>query len=236
LGATVSPFAGLPQPWQRTNNGSFVEPLDRRFGAGQLNIDNSHQILSAAKQNGTDLLPDARTGWDFGTMTAVGETRRYYFDAPSGVSAATLSATATWLRRVPQSGPDFTTATVTLADFELRVYATDPNLNLGALLDSSISPVDNVQHTRTDLIPAGHYALEVRLAGLPAGQSSEDFAVAWQVTFTPVPEPGGVLIVTVVVAAAWRRGEPLPRGRPWRVSCSLAVADCHTSPRAAAAG
>src|SRR5205814_713302 len=112
----------------------------------------------------------------------------------------------TWLRRVPQSGPDFTTATVTLADFELRVFATDSNLNLGAVLDSSLSPVDNVQHTRTDLIPASHYALEVRLAGLPGGQPGEDFAVAWQVTFTPVPEPGGVLLVVVVGAtAAWRR-------------------------------
>jgi MYXO-CTERM domain-containing protein len=205
-GATVAPFAGLAQPWQRTDNGSFVEPLDRRFGAGQLNINNSHLILSAARQNGTDLVADARTGWDFATLTAVGQTRRYYFDAPSDATAATLSATVTWLRRIPQSGPDFTTATATLADFELRVFATDQNLNLGALLDSSLSPVDNVQHTRTDLMPAGHYALEVRLASFPTGQSSEDFAVAWQVSFTPVPDPGGALLVAVVGAAAvWRR-------------------------------
>jgi hypothetical protein len=207
-GATVAPFAGLAQPWQRTNNGTFVEPLDRRFGAGQLNINNSHLILSAAQQNGTDLLPDAATGWDFQTLSGVGQTRRYYFDAPSGVSAATLSATVTWLRRIPQTGPAFTTATATLADFELRIYQTDASLNLGPVIDSSASPVDNVQHTRTDLIPGGHYALEVRLAGLPAGQSSENFAAAWQVTFTPVPEPGGVLIV-VVAAVTWRRA----RGR-----------------------
>lgn len=214
-GATVSEFSGLAQPWQRVNNGTFVEPLDRRFGAGELNVNNSHLILSAAQQNGTDLTPDAHTGWDFGTLSGVGQTRRYYFDAPGGVSAATLTATVTWLRRVPQSGADFSTETVTLANLELRVYETDAALNLGALLDSSLSPVDNVQHTRTSLIPAGHYALEVRLAGLPAGQSAEDFAVAWQVTVVPVPEPGGVLLVAAVAAAVWRRrrgaaGCPVP--------------------------
>jgi hypothetical protein len=94
--------------------------------------------------------------------------------------------------------------TVTLADSELRVFATDPSLNLGALPDSGVSPIDNVQHARADLIPAGHDALEVRLAGLPAGQSGEDFAVAWQVTITPVPEPGGVFLVVVVGFAAAR--------------------------------
>ena len=67
-----------------------------------------------------------------------------------------------------------------------------------------VSPIDNVQHARADLIPAGHDALEVRLAGLPAGQSGEDFAVAWQVTITPVPEPGGVFLVVVVGFAAAR--------------------------------
>lgn len=203
-GATTSPFAGLAQPWHRTDNGSFVEPLDRRFGAGQLNIDNSHQILSAPRQDGTDLSRDAPTGWDFGTLSATAPTRRYYFDAPSGAGNATLTATITWLRRIPQTGGSFTTTTTTLADIDLRIYETDGDLNLGQLVDWSLSPVDNLQHTRTDLLSMGHYALEVSLAELPSGQSSEDFAVAWQVTVTPVPEPSGILLVVVAMAMVFR--------------------------------
>ena len=206
-GATTATFSQLPEPWHRTNNGTFVEPLDRQFGAGQLNINNSHLIISASQQNGADLTRDAPTGWDFTTLTAAGQTRRYFFDVPENAAAPTLTATVTWLRRIPQSGADFTTETATLANFQLRIFETDQNLNLGTLIDSSLSPIDNVQHTLTDLVPTSHYALEVTLAGLPAGQLSEDYAVAWQVTFTPVPEPGDVLLIAAValVLVAWLR-------------------------------
>jgi hypothetical protein len=203
-GATTTQFNGLPQPWQRTDNGGFIEPLDRRFGAGQINIDNSHRILSAPRQDGTDLIRDDPTGWDFGPLTTADSTRTYFFDAPANVGTATLTATVTWLRRIPQSGGDFSTATATLADIELRIYETDGNLNLGQEVDASLSPVDNLQHTRTDLILTNHYALEVTLAGLPVGQSSEDFAIAWQVAVTPVPEPSMILMIAVAVVAAIR--------------------------------
>src|SRR5262249_57078294 len=97
---------------------------------------------------------------------------------------------------IPQSGTLFTTQTATLADLQLRIFETDANLNLGALVDSSLSPVDNVQHTLTNLNPASHYAVEVSLADL-GGQLSVDYAVAWQVTFSPVPEPTCVLLIAV---------------------------------------
>jgi hypothetical protein len=185
-----------------------------------LNIDNSHQIISATRQDGTDLTRDDPTGWDFGTLSNTGSTRRYYFDAPSDVNSATLTATVTWLRRIPQNGSEFTTATATLADIELRVYETDRNLNLGQLVDASLSPVDNLQHTRTNLIPTSNYALEVSLAGLPAGQQSEDFAIAWQVTVTPVPEPSGILLIFGVLVVAFqfvvRRPAEWPPARPIR--------------------
>jgi len=201
-GATTTQFTGLAQPWHRTDNGGFIEPLDRRFGAGQLNIDNSHQIISAPRQNGTNLTHDDPTGWDFGTLSLSGPTRRYFFDSPSADTTPTLTATVTWLRRVPQSGNEFTTSTVTLANLELRIYETDENLNLGQQIDASLSPIDNLQHTRTNLSPSSHYALEVGLMGLPVGQSSEDFAIAWQVTVTPVPEPIGILLVVGALGAA----------------------------------
>jgi hypothetical protein len=166
--------------------------------------DGQRWLRRAARQDGTDLIRDEPTGWDFGPLTTAEPTRRYFFDAPADVGTATLTATVTWLRRIPQSGGDFSTATATLADIELRIYETDGNLNLGQEVDASLSPVDNLQHTRTDLILTNHYALEVTLAGLPVGQSSEDFAIAWQVAVTPVPEPGMTLLIVVAVVAAIR--------------------------------
>jgi hypothetical protein len=196
-GATTTGLA-----WQRTNNGTFVEPLDRRFGAGQLNVNNSHLILTSPKQNGADQLPDARTGWDFTTLTGVGDTRRYYIDAPADVPGASLAVTVTWLRRVTQTGPNFSAS---LANLQLRLYETDANLNLGAVVDSSLSPVDNVEHLRSNLALGQRYALEVTLADLPAGQASENYAIAWQVS--PVPEPGGMLLIAALLGGVmrWRR-------------------------------
>src|SRR5262249_30223632 len=210
-GATKQPFAGLAQPWHRTNNGSFVEPLDRRFGAGQLNINNSHLILSAPEQNGADQLPDARPGWDYEPPTAVGQTRHYYSDVPAGVTGAKVTATLDWLRHVTQAGSTFT---ATLSRLELRLFKTDANLNLGSLLDSSVSPIDNVQHLYDDVSPGGHYALEVLLANLPTGQLSEDYGVAWQTTFAPVPEPGGWALAGLVMVgfAVARRARSASRG------------------------
>lgn len=203
-GATTTEFTGLAQPWTRTNNGSYVEPLDRRFGAGELNIDRSHRILSAGEQNGTDLFSDARIGWDHETLTGVGATRTYFIDAPTATEATDidLTATVTWLRRIEQSGSTFTPS---LSRIELRLYTSNEDGSLLTLVDSSVSPVDNVQHFLADLTPGQRYAIQVSLASLPTGQLSDDYAVAWYTGFTPVPEPTSVLGGVGVVVLALRR-------------------------------
>jgi hypothetical protein len=209
-GATKAEFAALGLPWQRTNNGSFVEPLDRRFGAGELNIDNSHRILDAAEQTGTDTLNDALAGWDHESFTAVGQTRRYYLDVPADVGGAKVSATANWLRRVTQQ--DAVTFTATLSRVELRLFEADAAGNLGALVDGSLSPIDNVQHLHADLLPGQRYAIEITAAEFPVNQTGEDVAIAWFTTFVPVPEPAGVLLLGAAAVAAAAR--LLRRGRP----------------------
>lgn len=193
-GATTAEFSGLASPWHRdtvtVNGTTFDRPLDARFGAGEVNIDNSHKILSAAEGVGTTLTVNGRYGWDYQTVTASDAVRRYYLDVPAGTDGATLTATATWLRDIPQSGPN--AGNPTLSELFLRVYQSDANFTTGTLLDQSVSPVDNVQHTRTTGLQAGQrYVIEVSLASLPAGQLSENFAVAW--ALEPVPEPGWVL-------------------------------------------
>ena len=203
-GATTDEFASLAEPWTRKTNTSlgFVEPLDRRFGAGELNINNSHLILSAAEQSGSDSTLDATTGWDFETLSTVSETRRYYLDIPTGQDG-TLTATVNWLR--PISG--ITSTPPTIPTVELRIYEVDSDFNNVTLIDSSVSTVDNVQHTLTNLTEGHRYAIDVRLASL-ADQSSVSYGAAWRTEFTPVPEPLTVMAFGAVglVGCRWRFG------------------------------
>lgn len=221
-GATKSEFDSLAQPWTRTNNGSYVEPLDRRFGAGELNINNSHLILTAGQKNGTDLGLDGPLGWDLSTYTANGQTRRYYVNIPNGTNIQ-LTASATWLRRITPTGTGanlFATSDATLSFVTLQLFDTNPDLSLGALIDSSLSPIDNVQYLFDTGLMSNHtYALEVTLANLPAGQSNEDIAISW---ITAVPEPqtwisAGVLSAGLVMVW-WRK-----RSSKNRVRCSVSI-------------
>ncbi|HMP80185.1 MAG TPA: S8 family serine peptidase, partial [Pirellulaceae bacterium] len=208
-GATKDVFAGLANPWNRVDNGQFVEPLDRRFGAGLVNINNSHLIISSSEQNGTDLIMDSPIGWDWETLTETDNIRRYFFEL-GNVSDVTFSATATWLRRIHPTGAGanlFETSEATLSTIELRLFEANQDMSLGNLIDTSLSPIDNVQHIfRTDLPGNQRYALEVRLAGLPTGQLSENFSGAWFTSSVPVPEPStfAVCLFCVIVVLARR--------------------------------
>jgi hypothetical protein len=193
-GATKDEFAALPQPWTRFSNGSYLEPLDRRFGAGELNINNSHLILSSPQQHGADALPDALTGWDYVTVSAAGQNRQYIFDLPPIDGTYALSAAITWNRIVnpDQTGPDlFDNTTVQLPHFTLSL------LHNGSPIDVSASPIDNVQYLYITGLQAGQqYVLEVNPTDLN-GLGAARVAVAW---ITAVPEPGTVSLCLVSTA------------------------------------
>ncbi|GMU20954.1 MAG: hypothetical protein AMXMBFR13_10500 [Phycisphaerae bacterium] len=73
-------------------------PLDYRYGAGDLNIDNSHRILTPGEQ---EAAPDAlvsTTGWDFASAGPAAD-RIYFFEIPSAYQADTLSILLAWNRR-----------------------------------------------------------------------------------------------------------------------------------------
>jgi hypothetical protein len=214
-GATKDEFIAQGTPWSRVSNGSWVEPLDRRFGAGEVNVNNSHLVLTAGEKNGADLSLDGDRGWDFETMTGEGSVRRYFFDL-ADLQNVRFSATATWLRRITPTGSGvnvFETSDATLSTVELRLFEANPDFSLGALVDSSVSPIDNVQHLFQFNLPGSRrYALEVLLADLPGGQGSENVAVSWFTNFTAVPEPGTYALLVFLGAAAvsWHSRRRLP--------------------------
>jgi hypothetical protein len=70
------------------------------------------------------------------------------------------------------------------------------------VIDQSVSTVDNVEHIWVPAgLNAGRYAWHVEVNG----PGTADYGLAWQVNFTPIPEPGAVFVVAIVVWVVGRR-------------------------------
>ncbi len=159
-GATKGQFP----TWSRTT----AHPLNGIYGAGQLNVYNSQHILAAGQQAANSGATVPRTGWDYNTTAGGG--RLYFFDVPAGASTMALSTVLTWNRTISGAFPSPSSS---LANLTLKLYAAS-GFTTGALIDSSESAVDNVEHIyRTTLAP-GRYALEVT-----AGENGVAYALAW---------------------------------------------------------
>lgn len=188
-GATKQPIAG----WNRTT----TRPLDAHFGAGQLNIFRSYKILAAGNQPASDSANVAARGWNFTQTSAA--PGRYFFTIEQGNTASDFSALLTWNRTVA-TAPAWPLTTSSLANLTLRLYAAT-DFTVGAQIDSSESPIDNIEHLYIPNLPPGRYALEVT-----GGQAGVNYGLAWysQATVTvaastPVaaefgPVPGGFTI------------------------------------------
>lgn len=161
-GATKQEFA----QWSRT----ATQPLDFTYGAGELNIDHAHRILTAGQQEPGVTDPVSVTGWDFDTINP-NQPRLYFFDAAREIES--LSITTTWHRQVSRS------LSVDLADLNMTLYEAD-GFDLGAMIDQSISPIDNVEHIYQTGLAAGRYAIELTSDAL------WDFALAWDTRLMPL--------------------------------------------------
>lgn len=185
-------------PWVHTT----TQPLDARFGAGMLNVNNSHLILTAGRQPASSSSVVPQTGWDFNAINTTAGTaeRRYFFDVAAGETVRSFSAVLTWHREFQDGNAD----TFTFANLDLRLFSSNANFDLiGSPISESLSSVDNVEHLwRTDVMAAGRYAIVVEANGAAV----TDFAVAWQIV--PVPEPGtigGFAVVMGIVCHIRRR-------------------------------
>ncbi len=165
-GATKDPFPS----WNRTT----ARPLDPVFGAGQLNVFNSYHILAAGQQAAGTSATVARIGWD--STTTTGGSRLYFFDMPAGASTMSLSAVLTWNRTIADdiAGPLWGNPTSSLANLTLKLYAAS-GFTTGALVDTSASAVDNVEHIWQPALAPGRYALEVT-----SDEAGVTYGLAWQ--------------------------------------------------------
>lgn len=158
--------------WSHTS----TQPLDLRYGAGELNIDNSQRILASPEQNASDSSDVSLTGWDHATASS-SELMQYFFTIPTGRVAESVSVIASWNRDIAYTqGKAGQSATLTpsMADIDLMLSSAT-GYTLGDPLATSNSSVDNVEHIYWHGLTPGHYAFSV------SSDQSWDYSLAWDV-------------------------------------------------------
>lgn len=196
-------------PASGPSRGSTAKPLDPVFGAGTVNVDRSHRIISAGEAVGSLTAAAAvaanaqpLVSWDFETFSA--STQRHYrIELPlqcdasflvtwnraplaqwtTGVSPATLNLRLE-LRRVVNG-----TATSITGDAGIGVFASGNSL--------SVSAVDNVELLQLRGLQPGSYVLSVTRDD--AQPISAPVAVSW---FMDVPARFGDLDGNAIVNGA----------------------------------
>ena len=200
-GATKTNAHGLD--W--TNNpqtsgpdrGITTQPIDAVIGAGNVNVNFAHMIMTGGEQDGADTPPnDANAmfaGWDLATV-GLDESRYWRFDVPQFADA--VSMLVTWHRNV-QVG--FGNSDWAVADFDLILWRVDENGDLATLVGDpgllffaggnvvSASAVDNIEHLYITGLEPGEYTLELRRVDALGGFPDWEAAVAWL-----LPEPPGI--------------------------------------------
>jgi hypothetical protein len=154
-----------------TNNeldGETDRPIDEVFGAGQVNVDRSHQIIKGYRQAGSTSLESApeitRAGFDYPRLTA-GQTRWWKFTISETVEEMVVCLT--W-PRVPSTS--FTSYSLMDQDLEImRLVDGVPESIVGAAGSGvyasgnvlSNSSVDNVELLVIDGLEPGEYVIKV---------------------------------------------------------------------------
>jgi len=192
--------------WIRVHNGVFREPLDRRYGSGVLNVFNSYKQWQAGRtaptmRNVATPLPISdsgvtlatvstppgpsttlsttatKAGWDFNSVTTPmtgGNVENQYLIEILGIpsDAYNGSVTLNWNRQNGQTQ---------INNLELFLTSATDDVPL----ESSESPIDNVEHLDVEGLRPGQYRLRVVKLAANRVSDNEDYAVAFN--FAPLP-------------------------------------------------
>lgn len=167
--------------WTRTP----TRPLDLRYGAGELNIDNAHRILTSPQQEASAASLVNSTGWDFDNISG-GTSQLYFFEIPLFTQLDSLSIIAAWNRDIaftPGTGGSPALFTPSLANVDLKLFQAN-SFTLGSMIDQSISTIDNVEHIFQRGLAPGRYAIQM------LSDATVDVALAWDSILTLLDVPG----------------------------------------------
>jgi len=193
--------SNLPGTWSWSH--SSTEPLDSIYGAGQMNVEVSYDILTAGEFDASGSSLADSTGWDFGSASSTA-SQLYFFDVGSEFDGGQLTASLNWQRTMTATDTQSGSGTSyvfsgTLANLDLNLYSAS-DFTLSTLLSQSISSLDNTELIWETGLSAGRYALEVT-----SDTSSIDYGLAWTVA---VPEPASWALAAgaaIFFAVAGRR-------------------------------
>lgn len=203
-GATKAEFPS----WDRTT----TRPLDEVFGAGELNIYNSYQILQGgpvAPAIADPTFAVGLSGWSYVEEITAADTLFFKFEVDSGFVLDELSISLNWNLKVNDLNPDLAIfdPETSLANLDMHFFDSSDSF-LGSLVDASLSSVDNVEYLYLRNLAAGVYTLQI------SGDGVTDFGLAWHGSLQAVPEPGSWLLLSFTAATlAWRKSARNKRQR-----------------------
>ena len=153
--------------------------LDYRYGAGQLNVLNSYQILTGANQAAGSEINDQ--GYDFVEDFGLsGQTNIYPFNTSS--QGAELFVSLVWNLNLNLQGGPFNPDPI-LYDLNLELF--DVTGGAETLLASSASSIDNSENLWLPLGAGRQY--ELRVSHLHPQSFNWPYAIAWRIIRTEDP-------------------------------------------------
>jgi hypothetical protein len=198
----------------RSNGHQTANGLDDRFGAGQVNILHSYQIIAAGEQNsledgGANQGAIDSHGFDydpsFGGSYGSNTTATYKFKADTNLS---LSASLAWNLGVSNDA----SLSTTLHHLNLELY----DLTAQSTSAFSASSIDNTENIWVNLKTGHSYELLVKPG--ESGNFSWDYSLAWRMSpiiTAPVPVPGAFYLFASALAwlgfAVRRKTKALPQ-------------------------
>jgi len=197
-----------PTGWTHT----ATAPLDPKYGAGVLNVDNAYNILTAGRaamtvSNTSTTVATTPTitqasGWDVESLTNNGSlavttattyVNHYAFTAMSAASGLSdaFKATLVWNA---QTSTSVTPVNTTYTEKQTPIFLELFNAKTKSLVSESISTVDNVQQIDALLTPGSNYDLQVLTSGGNA-VNSDTYALAFSTTAVATPEPAALSLL-----------------------------------------
>jgi hypothetical protein len=155
--------------WKRAfSDLGFREPLDRRQGAGIVNVFNSYKQLQAGRLEPFEPPTTRLSGWDFRAVARYAPPKQYFIHLPGDPENQRYTGTVTiaWSPSVTFAGE----GGYLQSDFNLLLFSGQD------LVASSVSTVDTVEHLFVEALPAGPYELRVLRTNNDADPETFGFA------------------------------------------------------------
>jgi len=176
--STPANIVDYRSPGYQTENG-----LDSRFGAGQINIYNSYQIIAAGEQNsdetGSGMIHSQGFDFDpsFGVVGGTPQTASYYFTCDE--AHCNLSASLVWNLKIDSGTCENFDGAAMLYNLDLFLYDVT-NAEAPQLVGHSTTDHDNTENLWVALKKERVYQIQVIAVG--EGQDFNwDYALAWHV-------------------------------------------------------